>query len=164
MSKFYIMLVALLLSANLAAQSDEDFEMAGKNLYYQLTEPSREEFLPYIRVRQYLELLDNQEWDEEKKTRRKIQTDISYSELYVQWQTSVQNLQKNYRDAQSNGAELSYLGTRVFPGETLSDTYNMETSFIFRTPTVQSEVILTYQAGWLPEIGLRLMSTVQEGF
>lgn len=164
MNKLYPIIWAFLITFSINAQSEQDFNLAGENVFLQITEPSKEQFLPFIRVRQYLELIDRQDWDEDKKTRRKNQVNQSYNALYVQWQESVERLIRSYNKAQADGVELKYLGTKMFPSGTLADTYDLETSFIFRTPTLQSEVILTYEVAWLPEIGLRVTSPIVEGF
>ncbi len=164
MNKLIYLWPFFFLTQNLNAQTDQDFEHAGRSLFLQLTAPEQEEFIPMIRIKQYLLLLDNQEWDEVKKTKRKNQLNQSYSKLYVQWQESIELLQQNYREAKATGAELKYLETRVFPTGTLDDTYNMETSFIFKTENLQSEVVLSYEVAWLEGLGLKLMSEVREGF
>lgn len=146
------------------AQSAEDFEQAGKNLFLHLTASEEGVFVPLLRVGQYRELIERQPWDEEKKLKRIHQIDQSYSILYVQWQEAVRKLQKDYASALRDGAELQYMRTHYFEGTGLSETYDVETSFIFRTANMQSEVVLKYQLGWVPEYGLHLMSAVEESF
>jgi hypothetical protein len=145
-------------------QTEGDFEQTGKNLFEQLVAPQQGIYVPLIRVNQYRELIERQDWSEEKKIKRINQIDQSYSILYPQWQESIRKLQREYAQALEDGAELKYLNTRHFPVSGLNKTYDLETSFIFRTATMQSEVVLRYQVGWVPEFGFHLMSIVEEGF
>ena len=164
MIRIYLSLSLVLSVLFSNAQSSEEFQQAGKDLFTQLTDPSKEQFVPYLRSKQYMTLIDSQDWDEEKKIKRKKQINESYSPLYLQWQESIELHQSNYRDAKGNGATFKYIGTRYYEDKSLKDTYNVETSFLFSTSSMQSEVILTYQLAWLPDLGLRLMSTITEGF
>lgn len=161
----YLSICLILISGNVVfGQTETEFSQAGERLFEQIIHPDKEVFIPLLRVAQYRNLIDEQPWDEDKKEKRKYQIDQSYSLLYTQWEESVSILQKEYQKAQANGCELSYLVTRYFPNESLANTYFVETSFIFRSPTVQSEVILKYELAWLPELGFHRMSAVEESF
>ena len=159
-----IFIVLILISSVGKAQSAGDFEQAGENLFLQLSSPGEGSFVPLIRINQYRELIRRQEWDAEKILKRTNQIDQSYGSQYIQWQETILSLQKEYAKALMQGAELKYLHTRYFPVAFIKDTYDVETTFIFRTSKMQNEVVLKYQLGWIPQYGLHLMSTVEEGF
>jgi hypothetical protein len=136
----------------------------GQELFYQLTAPGSGRAIPLIRVQDYLQLIESQDWPEERIVRRKNQVNQNYSRWYPHWQASLQNLYKQYNQAAAQGAAFEYLETRYFPADGLQNTYEVETSFLFRSAEVQSEVILSYQMAWLPGTGLRAMSRVTESF
>ena len=162
--KYLFLNILLALATMLGAQNEQHFEEMGQDLFYQLTAPESGRFVPLIRIKEYLQFIESQDWEKDKIIRTQNKVNQSYSQHYLEWQSSIENLQRQYAQARREGTTFEYLETRQFPVRGWEDRYEMETSFIYRSADVQSEVVLRYRMAWLPDLGLRLISVVDESF
>ncbi|MDZ7846376.1 MAG: hypothetical protein U5L96_06225 [Owenweeksia sp.] len=145
-------------------QSQKDFNQMGQLLFKQVTDTSSGDFVPMMRIQQYYEHIARQPVSADKQARMKYKIDARYNEVYLSWQNSIGRLQDFYSQEIARGAQLEYLTTRYFQKSNSKNIYQAETSFLYELDEMQNEVILKYKAIWLPELGFRIASSIEESF
>ena len=162
--KASLLFISLFIFTNAAsAQSEEQIEAFGKALFEEITDTANVSQVRYIRIKEYHALIDDQPLSDNQKAVLKQRINDNYTGMYVAYQKSMKELVDAYREDLKDGAEYEYLNTRSVKMDGSDDSFEMQTTLIYRKDRLQSRVKLNYDAAWLGR-EMVLITSVREEF
>ncbi len=131
------------------AQTAEDFENFGREIFTSLTDTSLPFAPEYIRIKEYEYLIDQQKASYSQKELMKHQINQNYTEEYIRYQKNTTSFSEEYQNEVINGASMEYSSTYWEPLEGSELSYTIETTYLYKTDRVQTEVRIVYDVAWI---------------
>jgi len=145
------------------AQTQEDFDDAGKRILSMVTDSAVTQIVHYIRKPQYFELVDRQPISDYQKTLLKEKLNDDYSKDHSVMENALAGLRASYAIERKEGATFEYYETLNEPLRNSTDTYAVKTNYIYRNGKVQTIVSFEYELAWLGD-HFALISEIRESF
>ena len=145
------------------AQTQEDFDDAGKRLLHMITDSVIVDEVPWIRKREYFEVIDKQPISDYQKTVLKEKLNANFGRDINTMMNKFQGLRDSYELERKEGATFEYYETIYELMDNSVDTYAVKTTYIYRNGKVQTLVSFEYELAWI-EDHFSLISEVKENF
>lgn len=109
--KRFLLLALLLPSAlSLRGQSPEEFDELGREVYLIFSDTSHYSPLQYIRVKNALALIDQQNWSNRRKSDAKRRVNANYAKDFERFRIQMGQLVADYNDLIAEGYQIDFLG------------------------------------------------------
>ncbi len=161
--KYITSLLLVLISIQLIAQTQADFDLIGSQVFETFTDSTTAHDLSLIKIREYNEVIDKQPWGDYQKDALKQQIDMEYTNMYARYQREMSVLAINYSLEVEDGAKFEYLKTEYEEKEGMRHFYYATTTFGYSHKKVQTRVRFNYEIAWLGQFFV-LTTGVKEDF
>ena len=125
--------------STIKAQSDSAFRAMGHQLFEMITDTAARPHLEYIRIKTWHRLIDDQDWDYQRRTKAHEKVEEDYESDYLNFQQLRQFLQQSW-ERQQEGASVEFLSFYDRPSQDTSNHYRATLRGLYRREAVQTVV------------------------
>lgn len=161
--KYLFVLITLFSLSNAQAQTQEDFDNAGRKVLSMVTDSLPNQILPFIRRDEYFGVIDKQPISDNQKSIIKQKLNLDLTDQHSAMQNSLQGLRESYEREREEGATFEYQETIHELMDNSVDTYIVKTTYLYKNGKVQTLVSFIYEVAWLGN-RFALISSIQEDF
>ncbi len=161
--KYILLIIALTTLSAAQAQSQEDFDAAGRKILSMVTDSVPAISIPFIRRNEYFEVIDRQPISDNQKSIIKQKLNVELTDQHTVMENGLKGLRETYERERAEGATFEYQET-IYELMTRSvDTYSVKTSYLYTNGKTQTLVSFTYDLAWLGN-RFALISPIKEDF
>lgn len=150
-------------SFSILAQDEKAFQAFGKQVFDEVIDTNHLYYVQYIWEKDYHGIIDKQNLPYNQKEMMKYRITDNFSNLYQEFQSSLDYLWEEYTRERKEGAKMEYLKTEWLPLENTKYTYEMKVTFLYTSERVKTDVSIVFDVGWTGE-HFALISGIEEDF
>lgn len=161
--KYILLLIALTTLTYAYAQTQEDFDNAGRKVLSMVTDSVPAQILPFIRRDEYFSVIDKQPISDNQKSIIKQKLNVDLTDQHSVMQNGLKGLRESYEIEREEGATFEYYETLYELMDNSVDTYSVKTTYLYKNGKTQTLVSFIYQVAWLGN-RFALISDIKEDF
>lgn len=161
--KYILLLIALTTLTYSYAQTQEDFDNAGRKVLSMVTDSVPAQILPFIRRDEYFSVIDKQPISDNQKSIIKQKLNVDLTDQHSVMQNGLKGLRESYEIEREEGATFEYYETLYELMDNSVDTYSVKTTYLYKNGKTQTLVSFIYQVAWLGN-RFALISDIKEDF